>query len=432
MRMAPGGVRWLDRLLTRERIRRISIVVLAGNALLYAVVVARGRFPYDAQGTIVLPDFMAHLTGGAMLVQGRARELYDVAAQSAFQVGITGDPKMVDIFLSPPLAAFLYTPFALPGLSYAAAGALWTAVSLALLALSARLLARLLPSLPARDRSLFFLAFAASQPVIQLLGSGQDSAISLLLWTSGTYLALRRRDGAAGVVFALGLFKPQLFLFPPLVLFVLRRWRGLAGWAAAALAFCGLTLLLFGPAGVRGWWEILHSPQYLVSLRTGRALRMASVVPLFLSIAPDALAGVADVVGKGLCVVLGLATLARCAPGRGPVDERGVWALASFAALLVSPHLFYYDLTLLALPAALLLDLSGAYSRTARGAFLALALLTWTSALRVPFETAPWPVRLLAASWTAIPMLFLWWDVPARRGEISGSGGRPAIPPLAG
>jgi hypothetical protein len=159
---------------------------------------------------------------------------------------------------------------------------------------------------------------------------------------------------------------------------------------------------------------------------------MASVVPLFLSIAPDSLAGVADVVAKGLCVILGVATMMRCWRDRAGLEERGVWALACIAALLVTPHLFYYDLTLLVLPVALLLEVSGAYSATSRGALLALAVLTWTSAVRVPFEASPWPVRVVAASWTAIPMFILWREIPTRAAPVIGAGGRSATSPLAG
>jgi hypothetical protein len=155
---------------------------------------------------------------------------------------------------------------------------------------------------------------------------------------------------------------------------------------------------------------------------------MASVVPLVLSIVPDSMTEVGDVVGKAICVLLAVATIARIAPLRAGTDrdERGVWALACVATLLVTPHLFYYDLTLLVLPAALLLEISGVYSPAARNALLGLTLLTWTGAARVPFESAPWPVRLLAASWTAVPMLFLWREIPTR--GINVAGGTPASP----
>jgi hypothetical protein len=416
-----GRGAWLDRVVTRKRVRMLSTSMLVVSAVLYAIDVAKGRFPYDAQGTIVLPDFLAHLTGGTLVADGRARVLYDVDAQSAFQTSITGDPKTIDLFLSPPLTALLYVPFA--RLSYGWATIAWTLVSLALVVLSARMILRLMPSVSDDDRRLFFLAFAASPPLLQLLGTGQDTGITLLLWTAGTTLALERRDAAAGAVFALGLFKPQLFLLPPLVL-VLSRRRAFAAWTACALALAGLTVILFGTEGIRGWLAILRSQQYVAALRTTRALRMASVVPLFLSIVPSSYGGAADALGKGVSGAIALLTLGRILPRWAggardmrdprtqPIDERGVWALACVATLLVTPHLFCHDLTLLVLPAALLLEISGAYSRVARRALVALALLTLTGGLRIWFEASPWPLRLLAASWAAVPMFLLWREIP--------------------
>jgi hypothetical protein len=418
--------RWIDRVLTRERILRVSIAILVVNAVLYAALVARGRFPFDARGTLVLPDFMAHLTGGALVASGNGRELYALDAQSTFQVGITHAPRVIDVFLSPPLAAWIYAPFA--KLPYARAAVAWTTVSLALLALSARSIARLTPSVSASDRRVFFVAVAASQPVIQLLGCGQDTAISLLLWCAGTELALRRSDAAAGATFALGLFKPQLFVLAPLVFIALRRWRAVAGWVATALGLAGLTVLLFTTDGVRDWLRVLGSPEYLVSLHVGRALRMGSVMPMVLSALPDSMAAVADYAGKVLCVgILGVAArrILR-ARAEDAVDERGAWALACVTTLLVTPHLFDYDLALVALPAALLLEMGGVYSSAERGAIVALALLTWTAAARGELEGAAWPLRLFSASWAAIPMFVLWRAIPIEPARVTRSGGTVA------
>ena len=99
----------------------------------------------------------------------------------------------------------------------------------------------------------------AAQPVLELLGSGQDSAFSLLVWVAGTRLILARRDVLAGFVFALGLCKPQLFVLVPVVLLLQRRYRSLAAWssAAAVLALVSALRVVRGGAGVvraRDWY----------------------------------------------------------------------------------------------------------------------------------------------------------------------------------
>jgi hypothetical protein len=434
MSPSPSPVRqaFLDRVLTLRRVRGFSIAIFVVNALLYALVVARGRFPLDAQGTVILPDFIGHLTGGVLALRGDLAHLYDVAAQSAVQRAITHDASFLDLFISPPLVASLYVPFAC--CSYAVAAAAWTIVTALLLFLSARVLRDLTPSIPREQRRVLLVATLASQPVIHLLGSGQDTGISLLLWSCGVMLALRRRDAAAGFVMSLGLFKPQLFMLPPLVFLSLRRKRALGAWTVGAIVQGALTSVVFGARGLRGWWGILHSREYLVLLRADRGMRMTSILPFVESVFPRGI-GAVEIAAKGLGVAASLAlviaTLWRSFPGRpddprGPLDERGVWALACLATLLASPHLFYYDMTLLALPVALLVEIRTTLGSGEKRALLAIALLTWTAAVRAGLEGAAWPLSTIAASWTAIPTFYLWRAMPTRAPIASRQGPRHA------
>jgi hypothetical protein len=404
---------WLDRLLTAERIRRVCIATLAVNLALYALSVWRGRFPFDMLGTAVLPDLIGHLAGGKLAIGPHRTELYDIAAQHQIESGITNDPTYLNIYISPPLVALLYAPFAC--VPYGVAAVTWTAVSVGLLVLSAIQIGHLTPSLTRDARALLCLAAASSQPVVSLLGTGQDTAISLLLWSAGVSLALRKRDAASGLLFSLGLFKPQLFLLPPIVLFLLRRRRALGFWVAGVLAQAALTWCVFGSSIFPGWWRILHSPSYLAFLRTERAFRMASLPALVRSILPARYVDIADIVGGALSAGVLVWTVRRILPKSGcaaPPDERGAWAIACLATLIASPHLFVYDLALLAVPVALVLERNAALSASARRAIVALFVLTWTAGARAAFEHTRWPLTLLAASWTALPMLVLWSEVP--------------------
>ena len=171
MGLPSAGAGWLDRVLTRRRVRDVSIALLVANVVLYSLVVARGRFPFDAQGTLVLPDFLlAHYTGGALALRG-GHALYDVEAQATLQRGITGDPRIIDIYLSPPLVAYVYAPFAL--LPYAAPAMIaWSAwVSLGSSLASARTPSGSCRRSPRGSSRLLPRArWGASQPLIQLFG----------------------------------------------------------------------------------------------------------------------------------------------------------------------------------------------------------------------------------------------------------------------
>jgi hypothetical protein len=419
-RGTPLPPAWL-RLLSPERLRRIALWTVALNAGLYGAIIALGRFPYDAQDTIVVQDLMAHLTGGVLVDAGRSGSLYDVAAQRAVQLAWTHRPERFDLYISPPLVAYLYAPLA--HLSYGAAAAVWTLISIASLVAGAVLVGRAAP-LPPTERRLLFLLWASSHPLIQLLGSGQDTGISLILWAGGVLLSLERRDVASGLVFALGLFKPQLFLLPPLVLLLFGRRRALAAWALGAAAYAALTLALFGGSGIAGWLAILRSPEYLDFLQTELAPKMTSLVPFAYSLAPPGWGLAGRVVGGALSLSLVAAAAIRCVAAarsaRG-ADERGVWALASLTTLVASPHLFYYDLTLMILPVALFLAVQPSPSDRARLAITAAYLLCWTAPIRLGLQHAPWPACIVAASFVPLPLIALWREIPVR--------GRPADEP---
>src|SRR5205807_3680137 len=84
---------------------------------------------------------------------------------------------------------------------------------------------------------------------------------SLLLYVL-LYRALRREQYSRfGVLAALGLFKPQLFVVFPLVLLARRSARGLVAYSLTALALVAVSFALVGTAGMRAWLRILVEPE---------------------------------------------------------------------------------------------------------------------------------------------------------------------------
>src|SRR5207249_1557623 len=138
---------------------------------------------------------------------GDTSHLYDPAAQQALQDRIVGKQDMFAWYVSPPFMALLYLPFA--ALPYLLSAVAWTVFTLLLLRIAAWLARPLIPDLGARHWRFALLVAAASQPIFELLGAGQDTALSLLIWVVGVRMAVSRRDGLAGTIFALGLLKPQ-------------------------------------------------------------------------------------------------------------------------------------------------------------------------------------------------------------------------------
>jgi hypothetical protein len=402
--MPSNVVGAMDAWLTRRRVVTICLAVLAVNVVVAVADAAFARWPKDMFGTPVLPDFVAHVAGGRIVARGGAPALYDPNAQRSVETELTGDPSYLNLYLSPPFVAALYAPLAV--LPYGAAAALWTALTLALVAVSFVQLRACAPEAPPQDARLFLLVAVASQPLLELLGSGQDTAVSLAIWATGVRLSLERRDAAAGAVFGLGAFKPQLFVVPWLVFLALRRWRAALLFAVVAGAALAASLAVDGPHGLAAWLALLRSPEYWSGIRAARGWKMHGIGSLAASAVPPAFRAIGEALGLAIALSVLTATCARA--GRvARSSERSTWAMASLAALLCAPHLFVYDLVILWVPAALLVDRG--LARRERLALAAIFALTWTASLRaIVAARLPWPAALVGSSWTALPIGVLW------------------------
>ena len=408
----------IDRWLTERRLRAYSaialavwLVALAGSILPAAFAAATGLPVRNVIGDTPFPDFLNRWTGGWLLLHGEGALLYDPDLQIALQRSIVGPQPGFGWFINPPYVAALYAPLA--ALPFLAAAFVWSALSIGALALAAYLLRPLVPSLAHGHWRTVLLVIAAAPPTFEAIGSGQDTAISLLIWVAGIRLALARRDAAAGTVFALGLYKPQLFLLPLLVFLCWGRWRAVAGWSLSALALGLLGLAAGGMASVRAWVAALSSPLYREGIQVAQAWKMQNLSALVTAAAPPELRDGATVVGLAAAAALAV-TYLRAVRSHGRIDDRSelrCWALAALTTVLASPHVHFYDLLLAALPILVMLDVTDGRlrRRATRLAAAALFLLTWTLAPRhLLVGGADWPLTALGASWTALPLLVLW------------------------
>jgi hypothetical protein len=326
--------------------------------------------------------------------------LYDPAAQARLQHGLVPGSVGVSWFVSPPVAVWLYLPLA--WLPYGVSTVVWTAVSAGLLAASLLLAQPQTTGQGRRDYAVVVVVFAASPVVLELVGGGQDSAVALLVLMLGIRLLLVGRGVLAGCVLALGIFKPQLFVLVPLALLIQQRYRATAAFTATAVMLCALSVITVGIAPWRSWWAALSSPLYQESVQVGQTWKMQSVSSLLTALgAPAAV--------SYLVLALGASALVLTTRRIGH-DSAQVWALTVLTTVVFSPHVMLYDLVIL-LPAMTWV----AYRLNVRAVRLlsvALAALLATVALRYAVSSTSqdhW--ALLAAPWSALPLLGLWWVV---------------------
>ncbi len=279
-------------------------------------------------------DFSAFYAAGQLAFRPEVTSLAAVARSQAEQ-GLPITP-----FVYPAGLALLYAP--LSALPYGVAAAVHAGLMLALLLGAAAIGARLV-GLPPAWAVLGTLAWA---PAAAGVLSGQNTALALALVALAALALLRGHDGSAGLAVGLLAYKPQLAA-PMLGLLLL---RGRSRALVLALAVLGLHYL----AGVLATGGQLDWPlDWLASVNAYqeadfRANGWQAISLPALGTRLELVTGLPSLALLGYLV--GLAIVVACLPALRRLPLLEAVALAAALGLLVSPHAWVYDATLL-LPA---------------------------------------------------------------------------------
>lgn len=308
------------------------------TALLIAV--ALSIFWASLGGSILIHfykyDFLCFYIGGTLARQGRFADLYRPAAQMEVQRKAAPDVGEPRPFPRPPWFALAVAP--LTSLSLVHAYAVWiAALFITLLATWAWATARF-------GEAGLLLAVLFLPPNLGLC-FGQDSSAMLAVLCVSYVLLTREKNLASGLVLGLGLMKFHLLLLFPVWMILQRRWRMLAGFAATGTAFLALSLLLMGPSGLAAYVGLLlhgktelfgHSADTMANIYSLPANFGMQSMPLNAALA---------------ILIVGVALYGlRRAPAWRAIG------IAATASLLISPHAFSYDASMLLLPMWLVIE----------------------------------------------------------------------------
>ena len=293
----------------------------------------------NAGGANIGRDFVALWTAASLALGGDPAAGYDQALLHAAEQTTIGAPVGLITWHYPPSFLMLVLPLAL--LPYPAAAALWIATTFVGFA---RLLQRVAPHPLTGLAALIFPATA------QCLISGQNGAYSAAL-IAGGLLSLERRPLLSGFCWGLLAYKPQVAMAAFAALVFGRHWRALcvALSVAAALALASLAVL-----GAEPWLAFLHG------LGEARALLEAGRVPwdrMATAFASARLAGFGIAASYALQIavaLLALSVLAQLWWRRAPLPLAG--SALVLAIPLTTPYAYDYDLVMLLLPLAWLLQ----------------------------------------------------------------------------
>jgi len=197
------------------------------------------------------------------------------------------------------------------------------------------------------------IAALAFPPVFHLFVRGQLSVLVLACFTA-TLLALRAGRGwLAGIVLGLLVFKPQFLVAIPLVLLLAGAWKMLAGLSLSAAAQLILARICFGSAVMRAYLDTLwHMSRWLGTAEPTLApIQMHSLRSFWALLIPW------PDIALPLYVLSSIVVIAIAAAVWKSASSLALrFAALTLAAVLANPHLFVYDLLVLASALLLLVD----------------------------------------------------------------------------
>jgi hypothetical protein len=194
------------------------------------------------------------------------------------------------------------------------------------------------------------LTLGLNPALAALVTSGQTSAIALAAFVIAWFAFSRKRAWAAGLALGLLWYKPTLAAGVVALLLVTSEWRILAGFAMAAILHLALGWMWAGTPVVLAYLRVLAGIVADGGIPASQPEHLHSLLGFWrLLLGPGMPSTVLWIVSAGLVV-----EYARRAWHLGRGDWSIPIALLCLVAVLLAPHLYVYDLVLLA-PALLTL-----------------------------------------------------------------------------
>jgi hypothetical protein len=305
---------------------------------------ADGRL--DRWGHIKGHDFVHFYMIGGIALDRASQDLYSYEANFARTDRLVPEYEVRYIPIHSPQVAMFFAPLA--KLPYLVALTIWIVGSLVIYAVCCALIWATLPNLHPYP-GIVSLSALALPALYGLVAAGQTSAFALL-WFTLAYVALRaERYWLAGLCLGTLAYKPTLVMVFPLLFVFAYQWRVVFGMATAAAVQFVIGGAYFG------WFAVID---YLRSLATGissierlevEPWQMHSLRALFTNTLPwPSLALALQIVTSLLVVVFAV----RSWKSKAPLSVR--YAILLIATVLVSPHVYTYELVIL-VPAYLVL-----------------------------------------------------------------------------
>jgi len=359
---------------------------------------------FDRALNIKFQDFLPFYVAAQLIDDGRASQLYDQTVSKEEMQRIVHRPVSLP-FLYGPQVALSFVPLA--QLSFPTAARIWAACSLLTFFACIYLLWRACSSLRQHSATVAISALAFP-PLYHLFVRGQISALVLACFTAAFVAFRTNHSRLAGVALGFLIFKPQFLVAIPFILLLSGAWKAFAGLALSAAAQLGMARIYFGPTAMLTYFDtLLHSSRWIGTAEPGQAqIQMHSLRAFWSLLIPRPEISAPLYILNSVIVVA--ITITVWKSSSHPLALR--FSALVLAAVLVNPHLFVYDLLVLAPVLLLLADWSLANLDHVASRRLGLVLyLVFVSSLLGPLSR--WTHFQLSVP-LYVALLWLLWKTP--------------------
>ena len=381
--------------------RGVVILVL----LVSTLVGARSAWWCWSQGPSAT-DLRIFLTPIELIRSGQGSGIYNFAVEEAAHNRLFPEAEKTGYLSYNHLAYELLMYWPLARFPYRTALMVWAAVNIGFILLLAWLLTPFTKALREFTGIPILVWMLAFFPLLYTLGEGQDSVVTLLIVACSLRLMKDEKEFLSGATLGLVLFKIHLALgLAFFVLFLPRRWKGLAGFSVAAASATGISIAMVGSNLISDYLRVIKEqqtrtpwgfiPRFMPNLRglldwtLSQWLDVNSVLATILLIS---------------LVTMGVTWILLRIPRRTTAEA--LYAGTIPAVLLVSYHMHLQDLTLALLPMLLLLDCS--VRGELRGGWAWILLTATTGFYLFGAASAGTYYLLLHGALLAIPLSLLW------------------------
>ena len=304
-----------------------------------AVIAFTGSGYRSVFGPLKGSDFIQFYTLGHLDEQTVKTTLYDPEAFHRLQTQLVPESDTERyLIVYPPHITLLFRPFA--GMTYGGAALTWAAILGVLYAVCLWMAWRPLRTV-LHDRQLLIAAAVAFPPFWYLVLHGQTTIVPLAAFCLGWLALEHRRPFWAGMALGLLLLKPQFALVLAVLTLMCGEWKMMAGAAGSIILQVTATAALLGTSVWHDYAAVVTRFPELRDLLAPKPEQMHSI-----SAMTDRLPGESGPIVWAVLSALVIFRTIQVWRSSAPISVRmGVLVLAS---VLVNPHVFVYDATVLA------------------------------------------------------------------------------------